>query len=89
MERYYLIILLFIFSSCNKDELGEIVIDDNNNLKPVKLYDTSIQNHEWNSGWFDNLTMSTKHGGTSPVFFIEDLLTLIMKVMVIWMFSYT
>lgn len=67
--RYYLIILLFIFSSCNKDELGEIVIDDNNNLKPVKLYDTSIQNHEWNSGWFDNLTMSTKNGGTSPAFF--------------------
>ena len=57
--------IIIYFSSCNKDELGEIVIDDNNNLKPVKLYDTSIQNHEWNSGWFDNLTMSTKHGGTS------------------------
>lgn len=65
-----LILLGILMFSCEKDLLDDITIE-NINLNPDKIHKTSLQNDEWNNGWWDNLTMSTKYGGTSPAYFLR------------------
>ena len=36
---------------------------------PPVYYQTSIQNHEWNDGWYNNNTHHVDYGGTSPSHF--------------------
>lgn len=52
--KKYILLLLIILVSCSKEEL----IDDggeepvNPNPIPQLIYPTSVQNHEWNDGWY-------------------------------------
>ena len=50
--KKYLFLLLIIISSCSKEELDDYIEPPNPNPIPQTIYSTSIQNHEWNDGWY-------------------------------------
>lgn len=62
-----------IILSCSNDEiLDEILIEEETPIKLVTptIYKTSIQNNEWNSGWYTSIYDWSGNGGTSQVIFM-------------------
>lgn len=49
--KKYILLLLIVLASCSKEELDSI---DDNNPNPISqtISPTSVQNHEWNDGWY-------------------------------------
>lgn len=57
------ILLLGFSTSCEKTELDDIDIIDNQNeipqVSPTSQYKTSLQNHEWNDGWYSHTDVNS------------------------------
>lgn len=58
MKKLYLLLTLIIFSSCEKELLEPDIIDEPDVIidAPPVYYNTAIENHEWNDGWFNHNT---------------------------------
>lgn len=66
-----LLLLVVTLVSCSKEK---IVVDDIDGIEdivliPQTIYPTSIQNHEWNDGWYTTEFDYINNGGTSIVDF--------------------
>lgn len=76
IKKVSIILSILIVSSCSKDELYDNVSDNSVNVDPPKtlitppIYPTSIQNNEWNSGWYTTIYDWAGNGGTSQVIFM-------------------
>lgn len=58
MKKLYLLLTLIILSSCEKELLEPDIIDEPDVTidAPPVYYNTAIENHEWNNGWFNHNT---------------------------------
>ena len=63
------ILLLGLSTSCEKEEFIPSPPTPPPYSAPPVEHNTSIQNHEWNNGWFNNNTHHIDYGGTSPSHF--------------------
>lgn len=79
------ILLLSILSSCTKDDIVDytnvvgmgkdgnpiIITDDieEKSFVPQTIFPTSVQNHEWNNGWYTLKDDHINYGGTSRIEF--------------------
>ena len=52
----YLLLTLTFLTSCEKDLIDDCCIEEPISNPPPVYYNTSVQNHEWNDGWFNNNT---------------------------------
>ena len=73
MRRLSIYLSLLLLITCSKDSTednpadSKEVIDASNDIpeqSPISQYKTSLQNHEWNDGWFSH-TDRLENGGTS------------------------
>jgi len=88
MKKLYLLLTLIILSSCEKELLEPDIIDEPDVTidAPPVYYNTAIENHEWNDGWFNHNTHNENINLMQISY--EDLHILIMVEMVIWMFLF-
>lgn len=68
MKKFILPLIALSLFSCTKDE---IIFDEITFINPIPqtIYNTSVQNHEWNDGWYSTILDNINNGGSSKVEF--------------------